>query len=84
MLKELVKEQLHYRQARQGATVSSITIPESDLVDKVGHCANRVQCRLQAHHMRIENVKPFLLSKTFRDNHYSYDAKRKVIVQNLF
>uniref|UniRef100_A0A0R3S3G0 DNA replication licensing factor MCM2 n=1 Tax=Elaeophora elaphi TaxID=1147741 RepID=A0A0R3S3G0_9BILA len=71
LLKQLVRDQLHYERARHKATtLSTIGIPESDFIEK-------------AQQVRIENVKNFYRSQHFRTNNFVYDSKRKLIVHNL-
>ncbi|VDN02902.1 unnamed protein product [Thelazia callipaeda] len=70
-LKQLVKDQLCYERARhKDATISTISIPESDFIEK-------------AQQVRIDNVKIFYKSESFRMNSFMYDSKRKLIVHNL-
>ncbi|KAK6751904.1 hypothetical protein RB195_003366 [Necator americanus] len=73
ILKQLIKEQMHYETARGkgGADISSISVAESDFIDK-------------AQQLRIENVKPFYSSDLFNANHFSYDASLKQITQTIF
>ncbi|VDD90988.1 unnamed protein product [Enterobius vermicularis] len=72
LLKQLVRDQLRYEQARgQGSEVSAVAVPEEDFVDR-------------ARRMRIENVKNFYRSPVFVSNHFMYDSARKVIVQQFF
>ncbi|VDK83922.1 unnamed protein product [Litomosoides sigmodontis] len=71
LLKQLVRDQLHYERARhKEITISTIGIPESDFIEK-------------AQQVRIENVKNFYRSQHFRTNNFLYDSKRKLIVHNL-
>ncbi|KAL3995080.1 MCM2/3/5 family protein [Acanthocheilonema viteae] len=71
LLKQLVRDQLHYERARhKETTLSTIGIPESDFIEK-------------AQQVRIENVKNFYKSQHFRTNNFVYDSKRKLIVHNL-
>ncbi|CAG9532155.1 unnamed protein product [Cercopithifilaria johnstoni] len=71
LLKQLVRDQLHYERARhRETTLSTIGIPESDFIEK-------------AQQVRIENVKNFYKSQHFRTNNFVYDSKRKLIVHNL-
>ncbi|KJH48629.1 MCM2/3/5 family protein [Dictyocaulus viviparus] len=72
VLKQLVKEQLHYEAARgREADLTSVTIAESDFIDK-------------AHQLRIENVKAFYSSDLFNANHFNYDPVGKKITQVIF
>ncbi|KAK6104412.1 MCM2/3/5 family protein [Brugia pahangi] len=71
LLKQLVKDQLHYERARHKETaLSAIGIPESDFIEK-------------AQQVHIENVKNFYRSQHFLTNNFIYDSKRKLIVHNL-
>uniref|UniRef100_A0A914RZI8 DNA replication licensing factor MCM2 n=1 Tax=Parascaris equorum TaxID=6256 RepID=A0A914RZI8_PAREQ len=60
VLKQLVKEQIHYEHGRHKKVDLSTT---------------------KAHRLRIENVKPFYQSRYFTANNFTYDPKRKLIVQ---
>uniref|UniRef100_A0A1I7XK71 DNA replication licensing factor MCM2-like winged-helix domain-containing protein n=1 Tax=Heterorhabditis bacteriophora TaxID=37862 RepID=A0A1I7XK71_HETBA len=68
-----MKEQIHYENARSGGLteVSTVSIPEADFIEK-------------AQQLRIENVKSFYSSELFNSNYFSYDAKRKQIMQTIF
>ena len=37
----------------------------------------------QAHQIRIESLSDFYNSALFRNNNFSYDAKRKLIIEHL-
>ncbi|CAI5438107.1 unnamed protein product [Caenorhabditis angaria] len=73
VLKQLVKEQIHYKTARSGANdlIQSVSITESDFIEK-------------AQQLRIENVKPFYTTDIFTANNFSYDPSKKMIVQEIF
>uniref|UniRef100_A0A914XNS4 Minichromosome maintenance protein 2 n=1 Tax=Plectus sambesii TaxID=2011161 RepID=A0A914XNS4_9BILA len=72
LLKQLVKEQVHYRQAQnQGVEMNTVVVAESDLMDK-------------ARQLNIQNMTQFYRSDHFLNNHFTYDLKRKQIVQALF
>lgn len=72
VLKQLVKEQLHYEAARgRDSSITSIAIAESDFIDK-------------AHQLKIENVKAFYSSNLFTAHHFTYDPHLKQITQTIF
>ncbi|VDM38456.1 unnamed protein product [Toxocara canis] len=72
VLKQLVKEQIHYEHGRHKKTdLSTVAVPEADLIDR-------------ARRLRIENVKPFYQSRYFTANNFTYDPKRKLIVQMIY
>ncbi|RCN32701.1 MCM2/3/5 family protein [Ancylostoma caninum] len=73
ILKQLIREQMHYETARgkAGADITSISIAESDFIDK-------------AQQLKIENVKPFYSSDLSNANHFTYDASLKQITQAIF
>ncbi|VDO97923.1 unnamed protein product [Heligmosomoides polygyrus] len=72
ILKQLVKEQMHYEAARgKGTDAASIAIAESDFIEK-------------AQQLKIENVKAFYASDLFTAHHFSYDEKHRQITQAIF
>ncbi|CAJ0604555.1 unnamed protein product [Cylicocyclus nassatus] len=71
ILKQLIKEQMHYETARGRDDITSISVAESDFIDK-------------AQQLKIENVKPFYSSDLFMSNHFKYDANLKQITQAIF
>ncbi|XGW25307.1 hypothetical protein V3C99_006604 [Haemonchus contortus] len=72
ILKQLVKEQMHYEAARgKGSNVASVAIAESDFIDK-------------AQQFKIENVKAFYSSDLFAAHHFTYDDQLKQITQAIF
>ncbi|GMT24397.1 hypothetical protein PFISCL1PPCAC_15694, partial [Pristionchus fissidentatus] len=68
ILKQLAKDALHCEMGRNGGddVIASITIPESELLEK-------------AHSLKIDNVRSLYDSGVFKDNHFVYDEKKKVI-----
>ncbi|EFO84311.1 hypothetical protein GCK72_003727 [Caenorhabditis remanei] len=72
ILKQLVRQQMHYATARGGDSVmQSVSVPESEFIEK-------------AQQLRIENVKPFYTSDVFSSNNFIYDPSKKQIVQEIF
>ncbi|EGT57247.1 CBN-MCM-2 protein [Caenorhabditis brenneri] len=72
ILKQLVRQQLHYASARNhGEAVQSVTMAESEFIEK-------------AQQLRIENVKPFYTSEIFAANNFVYNPTAKTIVQEIF
>ncbi|PIO72210.1 MCM2/3/5 family protein [Teladorsagia circumcincta] len=72
ILKQLVKEQMHYEAARgKGGSVASVAIAESDFIEK-------------AQQLKIENVKAFYSSDLFAAHHFTYDDRLKQITQAIF
>ncbi|CAL2031103.1 unnamed protein product [Caenorhabditis brenneri] len=72
ILKQLVRQQLHYASARNhGEAVQSVTMAESEFIEK-------------AQQLRIENVKPFYTSELFAANNFVYNPAAKTIVQEIF
>ncbi|KAK5966747.1 hypothetical protein GCK32_000486 [Trichostrongylus colubriformis] len=72
ILKQLVKEQIHYEAARgKGSKIASVAIAESDFIEK-------------AQQLKIENVKAFYSSDLFAAHHFTYDDRLKQIVQVIF
>lgn len=73
ILKQLVRQQMHYATARAGNdnVLQNVTVPESEFIEK-------------AQQLRIENVKPFYTSEIFASNNFIYDPARKNIVQEIF
>ncbi|KAK6029004.1 MCM2/3/5 family protein [Ostertagia ostertagi] len=72
ILKQLVKEQMHYEAARgRDSNVASVAIAESDFIEK-------------AQQLKIENVKAFYSSDLFAAHHFTYDDRLKQITQAIF
>ncbi|ULU03941.1 hypothetical protein L3Y34_017023 [Caenorhabditis briggsae] len=73
VLKQLVRQQMHYAAARAGGNtvIQSVTVAESEFIEK-------------AQQLRIENVKPFYTSEVFASNNFIYDPSKKTIVQEIF
>ncbi|XP_015787826.1 DNA replication licensing factor mcm2 [Tetranychus urticae] len=72
LLKQLVHEQLVILRGKSQGDIhlDEITIPERDLIVK-------------AKELRIFNVQQFYQKSIFKSHNFSYDAKRKVIVQKV-
>ncbi|CAI2335851.1 unnamed protein product [Caenorhabditis sp. 36 PRJEB53466] len=73
VLKQLIRQQMHYASARGGgdSIIQNVTVSEAEFIEK-------------AHQLRIENVKPFYTSDIFTSNNFTYDPSRKTIVQEIF
>uniref|UniRef100_A0A1I7TZ09 DNA replication licensing factor MCM2 n=1 Tax=Caenorhabditis tropicalis TaxID=1561998 RepID=A0A1I7TZ09_9PELO len=73
VLKQLVRNQMHYTAARAGgdAVIQNVSVAESEFIEK-------------AKQLRIENVKPFYTSEIFANNNFIYDVTHKTIVQEIF
>ncbi|XP_060524669.1 DNA replication licensing factor Mcm2 [Cylas formicarius] len=70
ILRQLVQDQLTFQRATNDTEVLTIEIDEKDLIDK-------------AKQIDIHDLKPFYQSRIFESNHFSFDAKRKVIVHTV-
>ncbi|CAI2335805.1 unnamed protein product [Caenorhabditis sp. 36 PRJEB53466] len=72
VLKQLIRQQMHYASARGGgdSIIQNVTVSEAEFIEK-------------AHQLRIENVKPFYTSDIFTSNNFTYDPSRKTIVQEI-
>lgn len=72
ILRQMTQEQLAFMRGLHGSAydVSTIEISEKDFMDK-------------ARQIEIHDVKPFYDSRIFKANHYSYNAKKKAIVQTV-
>lgn len=68
ILRQLALDQLTYIRCKEGATTSSVEIMESDLAER-------------AKQINIHSLKAFYESDVFKNNGFSYDGKRKAIVQ---
>ncbi|XP_026468705.1 LOW QUALITY PROTEIN: DNA replication licensing factor Mcm2-like [Ctenocephalides felis] len=68
ILRQLTLEQLAYLRCLKGPQAATVEIMESDLLEN-------------AKQIDIHNLKPFYESHIFKTNGFTYDAKRKVIVQ---
>ena len=55
---------------RYGTEQEVIEVAESDLIDR-------------ARNINIQNLQPFFNSDMFKANNFSYDSKRKLIVQQM-
>lgn len=72
ILRQMTQEQLSFMRCLHGSArdFSTIEISEKDFMDK-------------ARQIDIHDVKPFYESRIFKANHYSYNGKKKVIVQTV-
>merc|ERR1719150_880651 len=68
ILRQLTQETAVYMRNRHGTEQEVVEVIESDLMDR-------------ARNISIQNLQPFLNSDLFRANNFSYDAKRKLIIQ---
>jgi len=70
VLKQLAQDQCSFQRNRYGVEQDIIEVAEKDLSDK-------------ARQINIHNLVPFFESELFRDNRFTHDSKRKLIIQNL-
>lgn len=70
ILRQMTMDQLMYIRGLHGVDVNRIEIHEKDFIDK-------------AKQIKIFDVRPFYESKIFENNHFEYDAKRKMIIQRV-
>jgi len=70
LLKQLVQDQLLYLRNRYGGVQEVVEVSEKDLAE-------------QARQLDIHNLQPFFASDLFKNNNFSFDAKRKLIIQAL-
>ncbi|XP_019716079.1 DNA replication licensing factor MCM2 [Hippocampus comes] len=70
ILKQLAAERVSYQRSRYGARDDTIEIPEKDLHDK-------------ARQINIHSLSSFYDSEPFRTNRFTYDGKKKLIVQQF-
>ena len=68
ILRQLTLDQLVYIRCKEGPNVTHVEVMERDLMER-------------AKQIEIFNLKPFYESDVFKNNGFSYDTKRKVIVQ---
>ncbi|XP_058061905.1 DNA replication licensing factor Mcm2 [Anopheles bellator] len=68
ILRQLTLDQLAYLRCKDGPRSTHVEVMEKDLSER-------------AKAIDIHNLKPFLESEIFKTNGFSYDAKRKIIVQ---
>lgn len=68
ILRQLLIDQLTYIRARDGPTVTHVEIMEKDLHEK-------------AKQIDILNLKAFYESDIFKNNGFTYDRQRKMILQ---
>lgn len=70
ILRQLTQETAMYMRNRYGTEQDLVEISEGDLLDK-------------ARHLKIQNLQSFFQSDIFKANNFSYDSKRKLIVQQI-
>ncbi|KAL1488417.1 hypothetical protein ABEB36_014890 [Hypothenemus hampei] len=70
ILRQLTQDQLTFQRATNAMEALTIEIDEKDLMDK-------------AKQIDIHDLKPFYQSKIFENNHFVYDARRKVILHTV-
>ena len=70
ILRQLTQETAVYMRNRYGTEQEVIEVNESDLMDK-------------ARSINIQNLQPFFNSDMFKANNFSYDSKKKLIVQQM-
>merc|ERR1719445_2057117 len=70
ILRNLASETATYMRNRYGTEQEVVEINEKDLVEK-------------ARTISIQNLQPFFNSQMFKSNNFSYDASRKLIIQQL-
>jgi len=70
VLRQLTQETAVYMRNRYGTEQEVIEVAESDLIDR-------------ARNINIQNLQPFFNSDMFKANNFSYDSKRKLIVQQM-
>lgn len=72
ILRQMAQEHLAFKRALHGSAqdFSIIEISEKDFMDK-------------ARQIDINDVKPFYESRIFKANHFSYNAKKRAIVQTV-
>ncbi|XP_046389557.1 DNA replication licensing factor Mcm2 [Ischnura elegans] len=70
ILRQLTLDQISYLRCFQGTNATVIEVSEKDLLDR-------------ARLINIYDVKQFYESRIFKMNNFSYDAKRKIILQTV-
>lgn len=68
ILRQLTLEQLAYIRCKEGPSATHIEIMEKDLTER-------------AKSINVHNFKDFYESEIFKIHNYTYDAKRKIILQ---
>lgn len=68
ILRQLTLDQLAYIRCKDGPSATHVEIMERDLMER-------------AKQLDIYNLKPFYESELFKQNGFSYDAKRRIILQ---
>lgn len=61
-------DQIAYMRGLHGSRQSTVEVSERDLMDR-------------ARQINISDLKPFYESKIFKINNFTYDQKKKVIIQ---
>ncbi|XP_076673619.1 DNA replication licensing factor Mcm2 [Andrena cerasifolii] len=70
ILRQVTLDTLAFQKAIHGSRVSTIEVPEKDLLDR-------------AKQIDIYNLRPFYETDVFKSNNFVYDSKRKVIIQTI-
>lgn len=70
MLKQLAQDQMTFQRNRYGSEQDILEVSEKDLADK-------------ARQINIHNLATFYDSEVFKNNRFTHDTKRKMIVQHL-
>lgn len=68
ILRQLTLDQLAYIRCKEGPTATHIEIMEKDLSER-------------AKQLNIHSLKDFYECAVFKNNGFTYDAKRKIILQ---
>lgn len=70
ILKQLAQDQMTFQANRYSAHLDTVEISEKDLAEK-------------AHQIHIESLSDFYKSAVFKNNNFTFDAKRKLIIEHL-
>nr|CAD7572918.1 unnamed protein product [Timema californicum] len=70
ILRQMTLDQLTYIRCLRGPDATTIELNEKDFIDR-------------ARLIDIHDVKPFYESKIFKANNYTYDSRRKLIIQTI-
>lgn len=70
ILRQLTLDQIAYIRYKNGPKATLVEITEKDLQDR-------------AKQINVHNLKTFYDSEIFKNNGFTYDSKRKIIVQNV-
>ena len=96
ILKQLASDQMTFNRNRYGGDQDIIEVPEEEFVDKVGDkrgngCSSLCACPVlytyiflsQARQINIHTLGTFYDSDLFKTNKFTYDRKRRLILQNI-